>query len=165
MPSDGLALPCVKLSQAQHWSQVLFPYQSSGCSSIDSFKLVLRRWVIHTLRWRHNGCNGVSNHQPHHYLLNRLFRRRSKKASKLRVTGLCVGNSPVTGEFPTQMASNTENVSIWWRHHEEQTRTTILYQPYSQWGTSHIKSNYTRLFQSPPSRLHLDHNRFFSALH
>ena len=30
---------------------------------------------------------------------------------------LCVGNSPVTGEFPTQMASNTENVSIWWRHH------------------------------------------------
>ena len=27
------------------------------------------------------------------------------------------GNSPVTGEFPAQMASNTENVSIWWRHH------------------------------------------------
>ena len=24
---------------------------------------------------------------------------------------------PVTGEFPAQMASNTENVSIWWRHH------------------------------------------------
>ena len=28
-----------------------------------------------------------------------------------------VGNSPVTGEFPSQMASNPENVSIWWRHH------------------------------------------------
>ena len=28
--------------------------------------------------------------------------RRSKKISKLRVTGLCVGNSPVTGEFPAQ---------------------------------------------------------------
>ena len=40
-----------------------------------------------------------------------------KKTSKLHVTGLCVGNSPVTGEFPAQMASNTENVSIWWRHH------------------------------------------------
>ena len=25
--------------------------------------------------------------------------------------------SPVTGEFPAQMASNAENVSIWWRHH------------------------------------------------
>ena len=70
-----------------------------------------------TLRWRHNGRNGVSNHQPHDCLLNSLFRRRSKKTSKLRVTGLCVGNSPWTGEFPAQMASNAENVSIWWRHH------------------------------------------------
>ena len=40
-----------------------------------------------------------------------------KKTSKLRVTGLCAGNSPGTGEFPAQMASNAENVSIWWRHH------------------------------------------------
>ena len=23
-----------------------------------------------------------------------------------------------TGEFPAQMASNAENVSIWWRHHD-----------------------------------------------
>ena len=29
-------------------------------------------------------------------------RRRSKKTSKLSVTGLCAGNSPVTGEFPAQ---------------------------------------------------------------
>ena len=41
-----------------------------------------------------------------------------KKTPKLRVTGLCEGNSPGTGEFPAQMASNAENVSIWWRHHE-----------------------------------------------
>ena len=47
-------------------------------------------------QWRHNGRDGVSNHQPHDCLLNRLFRCRSK----LRVTGLSVGNSPVTGEFP-----------------------------------------------------------------
>ena len=40
-----------------------------------------------------------------------------KKNLKLRVTGLCVVNSPVTGEFPAQMASNAEKVSIWWRHH------------------------------------------------
>ena len=44
-------------------------------------------------------------------------RRRSKKTSKPRVTGLSAGNSPETGEFPTQRASNAENVSIWWRHH------------------------------------------------
>ena len=70
-----------------------------------------------TLRWRHNGSDGVWNHQHHHCLLNRVFRRRTKKTSKLRVTGLCAGNSPGTGEFPAQMASNAENGSIWWRHH------------------------------------------------
>ena len=72
----------------------------------------------YTVLWRHNGWDSVSNHQRHHCLLNRLFRRRSKKPSKLRVTGLCAGNSPGTGEFPAQMASNAENVSTWWRHHE-----------------------------------------------
>ena len=70
-----------------------------------------------SLRWRHHGHDIVSNHQPHHCLLNRLFACRSKKTSKLRVTGLCAGNSPGTGEFSAQMASNAENVSIWWRHH------------------------------------------------
>ena len=39
-----------------------------------------------------------------------------KRQSSTSVTGLCVGNLPVTGEFPAQMASNAENVSIWWRH-------------------------------------------------
>ena len=75
------------------------------------------RLIINSLRWRHNGCDSVSNHQPRDCLLNRLFRRRSKKTSKLRATGLCAGNSPETCEFPTQMASNAENVSIRWRHH------------------------------------------------
>ena len=69
------------------------------------------------LQWRHNGHYGISNHQPHHCLLNPLFRRKWKKTSKLRITGLCAGNSPMTGEFPTQMGSNAENVSIRWRHH------------------------------------------------
>ena len=71
--------------------------------------------ILQPLPWRHNERDGVSNHRR---LYCRLFRCRSKrKTSKLRVTGLCEGNSPVTGEFPTQRASNTEIVSIWWRHH------------------------------------------------
>ena len=69
------------------------------------------------LQWRHNELVGVPNHQPHDCFLYGLFRRRSTKTSKLRVTGLCEGNSPVTGEFPTQRASSAKNVSIWWRHH------------------------------------------------
>ena len=86
-----------------------------------------------TLLWRHNGRDGVSNHHPHDCLLNRLFRRRSKKTAKLRVTGLCAGNSPGTGEFPAQIASNAENVAIWWRHHDlNQYPITML------WGTGLI---------------------------
>ena len=64
-----------------------------------------------------NKTANVSNHRPFDCLLNGLFRRRSKKISKLRVTGLCEGNPPVTGEFPAQRDSNAESGSIWWRHH------------------------------------------------
>ena len=55
-----------------------------------------------SLQWRHNQRDRVSNHQPNYCLLKRLFRHISKKTSKLCATGLWVGNSPVTGEFPTQ---------------------------------------------------------------
>ena len=74
--------------------------------------------IWHTIKCRINERDGVSNHQPHDCLLSRLLRRRSKKTSKLRVTGLCEGNSPVTGGFPAQRASNAEHVSICWRHHD-----------------------------------------------
>ena len=50
--------------------------------------------TTNSLHWLHNDHDGVSNHQSHGCLLNRLFKRRSKKTLKLRVTGLCVGNSP-----------------------------------------------------------------------
>ena len=69
-----------------------------------------------SLQLCHDERDGVSNHQPDDCLLTPLFSHRSKKTSKLCVTGLCAGNSPVTGEFPAQRASNAKNVSIWWRH-------------------------------------------------
>ena len=65
-----------------------------------------------SLETRHNERDGIWNHR----CLNRLFRYRSKKTSQLPVTGLCEGNSPVTGEFPPKRASNVENDSIWRRH-------------------------------------------------
>ena len=64
------------------------------------YKSAMLYMMMDTLRWRHNGRDSVSNHQPHDCLLNRLFRRRWKKTSKLCVTGLCAGNSTGTGEFP-----------------------------------------------------------------
>ena len=69
------------------------------------------------LQWCHHERDGVSNHRRLDCLLTRLFRRRSKKTSNLRVTGLCEGNSTVTSEFPSQRASNAENASIWWLNH------------------------------------------------
>ena len=80
------------------------------------------------LRWHHNEGDGISNHQPHDYLLNRLLGRRSKKTSKLHITRLCVGNSLVTSEFPAQMASNAENASIWWCHHDTISPMLAPYQ-------------------------------------
>ena len=55
-----------------------------------------------TLQWRHNERDDVSNHRRFDCLFNRLFRGRSKKSSKLRVTGLRGGNTLVARAFPTQ---------------------------------------------------------------
>ena len=49
-------------------------------------------------------------------LVNRLFRRWWEKTSKPPVTGFVMGIHR-TGGFPSQRASNAENVSSWWRHH------------------------------------------------
>ena len=72
---------------------------------------------LNPFQWRHNERDGVSDNQRLECLFDRLFRRISKKTSKLCCTGLCEGNSPVIGEFLSQRASNAENVSILWRHH------------------------------------------------
>ena len=77
-------------------------------------------WWFETLSWslwRHLNGDGISNHQRLVCLRNRLFRRRSKKTPKLRVTGLCERKPLFTCGFPSRRASNAENVSIWWRHH------------------------------------------------
>ena len=70
------------------------------------------------LQWRHNEHDSAWNHQPRDCLLNRLFRRRSKRTWKLRVTCLCVGNSLGPVNSPHKWPSNAEKVSIWWRHHD-----------------------------------------------
>ena len=86
-----------------------------------------------TSQWRHSVRDGISNHQPRECLLNRLFRHKWKK-TKLRVTGLCAGNLPVTVEFPAQRTRNAENVSIWWRHHAREGRQPgIITRRYQTW--------------------------------
>ena len=72
------------------------------------------------------------------------------KTSKLPVAGLCEGNSPVTGEFPAQMASNAENVYIWWRHYD------CIPHPVSicnRWHTNRVLYQYKTRHNT---RFHLD---------
>ena len=53
-----------------------------------------------------------------------------RKYQRSALLAICAGNSPETGEFPAQIASNAENVSIWWRHHEESYDKFVYYPGY-----------------------------------
>ena len=79
--------------------------------------LILNISKINSLQWCHIGRDTASNHRRLDCLLSRLFRRWSKEISNLRVTGLSEGNPPVIGAFPSQRASDANNVPIRWRHH------------------------------------------------
>ena len=122
--------PFVGESTAHLWSYPVMRIfslmlASTSCRKIfalpviwDAMALTSPHWNERTsLEWRHNECDWVLNHRRLDCLFNRLFKCRSKKISKLRVTGHCEGNSPLAGEFTSQRASNAGNVSIWWRHH------------------------------------------------
>ena len=107
-------------------------------------------WSLMGVKYiNYNEHNGVLNHQPHDCLSICLISLRSKKTSKLRVTGLWEGNSPVTGASPTQRAGNAEYISIWWRHHVPIThpypsfhgdlvKTSMSYGIYEWWYSIHI---------------------------
>ena len=134
-----------------HWSPVNFPHKGQWCRSLMSsfISAGINCWVnnheagdlwgnhahydvtimetTYSLHWHHNEWDGISNLQHLDCLLNCLFRSRSKWTSKLCFTGLCEGNSLVISEFPTQRVSNTENVSIWQRHHVEGLFITLSF--------------------------------------
>ena len=94
-------------------------FHSASFTDFTSYK------PVSSLQCRHNEGNSVPNHQPRNCLLMRLFRHWWNKTSKLRVTGLCAGNSPVISAFPAKRASNTENVFIWWRHQASPAGCTV----------------------------------------
>ena len=98
-----------------NWWNIQYAGWWPGAHFTNDFSITIQiRW------WRHNEHDGVSNHQPHDCLFNSLFGRRSKNTPKLRVTGLCEGNSPVTGEFPAHKGPVTgkmfpfDEVIMWW---------------------------------------------------
>ena len=99
--------------------QIQKPYLTpKEMDKINQYQTMIKHnqvWAICTLQWRHNGHQITSLTIVYSTIYSGADQR---KTSELHVTGLCVGNSPGTGEFLAQMASNAENVSIWWRHHD-----------------------------------------------
>ena len=78
------------------------------CKAIWGLLSIILFCIVTPLWWRHNENDRVSNHRRFDCLLNCLFKRGSKKTSKLSVTGFCKGNPLVTGEFPSQRAIDAE---------------------------------------------------------
>ena len=99
-----------------HAKQIGMKYHAAHPSHI--FCLVGHSFITESaLQWRHNEHDGVSNYQPHHCLLNCLFKAQIKENIK------APRRWPLCGEFTGHQwisrtkASKAENVSFWWRHH------------------------------------------------
>ena len=95
-PLKGIGKKCLLMPR-----QVVKSSVTNASLEHNHYFIILSFKVIHKR-------DGVSNNRRLHRLLNCWFWRRSKNTSKLRVTGLCEGNSPVTGEIPTKRANDAE---------------------------------------------------------
>ena len=124
---DGLAQNCSNFS-----AYALELLQFCTKPSIYHYYLIMT--FRKSLQWCHNECNGLSNYRHLDCLLNRLFRCRSEKTSKLRITGLCEGNPPVTGRFPSQRVSTKKNFSIGWGEMEELVELGNWYSEPHSWA-------------------------------
>ena len=124
-----------------------------------------RNWL--TLHWRPNDHDGVSNHQPHGCLLNRLFRRRSKQTSKLRLTGICVENSPGPVNSPhkgpvTRKMFPFDDVIM--RNRREQLTHRYLVKPYGDMDLGQIVAQAKACYHRPITWSNVDVSwKFFVA--
>ena len=116
LPGTFIWFFIIRISRNRKCSVLVASYFKTNLDSGDLHRLAAPALGL-ALQWCHNERDGVSDHRRLGGLFSRLFKRRSKETSKLHVTGLCAGNSPVTGEFPSQRTSNAENVFMWCRHH------------------------------------------------
>ena len=95
----------VRLILIQVYSSELMIFTLNFNHPINRYYNRIRTYFIGSLQWHHNERDGVSDHQPRDCVLNPLFRCRSKKISKLRVTDLCQWpvNSPHKGPVTRKM--------------------------------------------------------------
>ena len=108
-----------------------------------------RRSLWWSLQWRHNDYDGaIITSLPIAYSTVYSGADQSKHQSSPSLA-LCAKNSPVTGEFPTQRASNAENVSIRWRHHVYGKLPLMLGQ---RWAIKSSRTVYVSINPCPNPR-------------
>ena len=90
----------VSMQYNQHISANSLSLSSSGYTTLPLVENLMNIFVMAVHYTDVIMCAIVPQITGVRLFTNRLFRRRSKKTWKLRVTGLCEGNSPMTSEFP-----------------------------------------------------------------
>ena len=111
----------IKTFKAPHYR----PFVVYKCSSLAGavyptyfMPYLPMNYSLLSLQWRHNERDGVSNHRRLDCLLKRFFQAQIEESIKAPRPRPLWGESTVDRWFPSQRASNAENVSIWWRHHD-----------------------------------------------
>ena len=100
-----VGMGCLLLIHYQISVVYTYIYSGSGVISID---ITVTLW---SARWCLKSPASRLFTQP--FIQAQIKEKHQSSAS----LAFFVGNSPLAGEFPAQMASNAENISIWWRHH------------------------------------------------
>ena len=104
MPRDEL--PCVNLSHHWKWRNFLSQTECHISSGAIHYGDVIMGAMASQITSHMIVCTTVNSGAD---------QRKHQSSASL---ALSAGNSAVTGEFLAQRASNAENDSIWWRHHE-----------------------------------------------
>ena len=140
VPSIGVTMECFcRVTKDVFWWRIVLEKSTWTCCLLWDCPCVVGHWYLLQSQTHYRDVimsTVVSPITSLATVYSTVYSRsRSKKAPKLRVTGLCEGNSPVTHEFPAQRASYAENVSIWWRHHADRYRITKVAYLYRPWST------------------------------
>ena len=116
----------------KHFKNITFKINTQDSALVNRCEIALRGMIQKLLNeestWQQSWSRYRTPHDIHYndvimatiasqitsltIVYSTVYSGADQKTSKLRVTGLCDGNSPLTGEFPAQRASNAENVSI-----------------------------------------------------
>ena len=129
-------IPAWISNYVQHkvWDEITYPFPNFNVEvwELSNFITPFPGTKL-PLRWRHNGRDGVSNHQPHDCLHSRVFRRRSK--------------AMLHQSSASQKVSNAENVSIQWCHRVNHTGIKVTPRQQRALGTNAKK------YDLPPTHL------------